>query len=134
MGYCVYKHTAPNGKVYIGITGRKPSRRWENGNGYKRNEHFHRAIEKYGWDNIQHEILFDGLSREDAEQKEVELIAEYHSTDRNKGYNLREGGSMSTFSSMSIEKMRCSHIGKSLSDEQKRKISDSMKGRKAGKA
>jgi hypothetical protein len=27
--YTLYKHTAPNGKVYIGITSRKPESRWE---------------------------------------------------------------------------------------------------------
>ena len=54
--YVVYKHTTPSGKVYIGITGLKPERRWRNGNGYKDNEHFYRAILKYGWDNIKHEI------------------------------------------------------------------------------
>lgn len=30
--YCVYKHTSPNGKVYIGITKKKPNDRWENSN------------------------------------------------------------------------------------------------------
>lgn len=30
----VYKHTSPSGKVYIGITGREPKLRWDNGNGY----------------------------------------------------------------------------------------------------
>ena len=34
--YIVYKHTAPNGKVYIGITGFDPEYRWlNNGRGYK---------------------------------------------------------------------------------------------------
>lgn len=31
--YSVYKHTAPNGKVYIGITGKDPEKRWLNGGG-----------------------------------------------------------------------------------------------------
>ena len=36
--YCVYKHTSPSGKVYIGMTCKDPpEKRWSNGNGYKRN-------------------------------------------------------------------------------------------------
>ena len=35
--FCVYKHTCPNGKVYIGITGKKPKHRWgKDGSGYKK--------------------------------------------------------------------------------------------------
>lgn len=26
--YCVYKHTSPSGKVYVGITKLKPKYRW----------------------------------------------------------------------------------------------------------
>ena len=33
--YSVYKHTFPNGKVYIGITKQNPLKRWRNGTGYK---------------------------------------------------------------------------------------------------
>ena len=46
--YSVYKHTAPNGKVYIGITSADVKDRWKNGYGYYRNEHFFKAITKYG--------------------------------------------------------------------------------------
>ena len=46
MSYCVYKHTCPNGKVYIGVTSQNPLRSWNNGNGYRGNEHFYRAIVK----------------------------------------------------------------------------------------
>lgn len=90
--YCVYKHTAPNGKVYIGITCQNPLIRWANGLGYSRNGYFTNAIVKYGWDNIKHEILFDGLTKEDACQKEIELIAHYKSNIADFGYNLSSGG------------------------------------------
>jgi group I intron endonuclease len=90
--YCVYKHTSPNGKVYIGITGRNPVDRWRGGCGYQENEHFYRAILKYGWNNIKHEILEEGLTREEACKKEVELIAFYDSTNPEKGYNHSIGG------------------------------------------
>ena len=32
--WTVYRHIAPSGKVYIGITCQKPEYRWNNGNGY----------------------------------------------------------------------------------------------------
>ena len=50
--YIVYKHIAPNNKSYIGITKRHPEDRWRNGNGYKNNIYFFRAIQKNGWDNF----------------------------------------------------------------------------------
>lgn len=93
--YCVYKHTSPNGKVYVGITLRNPIYRWNNGNGYCNNKYFLCAIKKYGWDNFKHEILFAGLTEEEAEQKEIELIKQYNSTDRNFGYNILKGGNIS---------------------------------------
>lgn len=36
MKYVVYKHTCPNGKVYIGITSQKPEHRWKKGKTFKR--------------------------------------------------------------------------------------------------
>lgn len=128
MSYYVYKHTSPNGKVYIGITKRNPEKRWECGKGYKCNHHFYSAIQKYGWKNFSHEILLSDLTKEQAESNEMRLIKEYQSTDPSRGYNLRLGGSLSSFSEEAIEKMRVSHIGKKLPEEQKRKISLAIKG------
>ena len=90
--YTVYKHTAPNGKVYIGITKINPLRRWRNGYGYKGQEYFYRAILKYGWDNFKHEILYTGLTKEQAQAKEIELIELYKATDSDYGYNIHKGG------------------------------------------
>lgn len=89
----VYMHTSPNNKRYIGITCQRPIKRWGgNGCGYVGNEYFWRAIQKYGWDNFQHEILFECLTKEEAEQKEIELIAYYDTTNSSKGYNMTAGG------------------------------------------
>ena len=63
--YCVYCHTTPSNRKYVGISC-DPRKRWNDGKGYSKNYVFYRAIRKYGWENIKHEILFDGLSREDA--------------------------------------------------------------------
>ena len=95
MNYSVYKLTAPNGKVYIGITSRDPKRRWNSGNGYKYNNHFYDAIQKYGWENIDKEVLFSGISQEDAYRFEIELISKYRSNDREFGYNKSLGGESS---------------------------------------
>lgn len=90
--YVLYLHIAPNGKKYFGITGMKPEYRWSNGNGYKNNKHFIRAITKYGWDNIQHIILTDKLTKEEACFFEQVMIALYDTTNRNNGYNNSTGG------------------------------------------
>lgn len=112
--YVVYKHTSPSGKVYIGITCQNPpEKRWMNGRGYKYNEYFSRAISKYSWQNFLHEILIENLTQQEAEQKEIELIAYYKSADRNFGYNLDLGGT---------------GAGK-VSEETKRKMSEFGKGK-----
>ena len=93
MGYVVYCHTNKiNGKKYIGITSKKPEYRWANGEGYYHNSHFYSAIKKYGWHNFTHEILYYDLKKEDAFEIEKMLIAEYETTDENKGYNIGTGG------------------------------------------
>ena len=89
--YTVYCHTNKiNGKKYIGITSQKPEKRWgTNGRNYK-GQKFHNAIEKYGWDNFEHELLFNNLTEQSAKDKEIELIRTYN-TQRN-GYNISSGG------------------------------------------
>lgn len=112
--YIVYKHISPSNKVYIGITSKNPIKRWSGGNGYINNDYFMKAINKYGWNKFRHEILFTELSKEEAEQKEIELIAKYKSDEREFGYNIQHGGSS---------------VGKH-SEETKIKISISNKGKK----
>lgn len=91
--YCVYKHTnSINGKTYIGITSQNPTRRWDCGRGYIKNKHFWDAIQKYGWDSFTHEILYSGLSKDDAFYLEKELISLYDSQNYRRGYNIAPGG------------------------------------------
>lgn len=128
--FTVYKHTTPNGKVYIGITGRKCKYRWDNGRGYIQNRYFYSAIQKYGWDNINHEILFEDLTEEEAKKKEIELIAKFKSNDRRFGYNHMSGGELMLMrhSEDSKEKMRLIKTGKIQSTETREKRSQSLKG------
>lgn len=88
---CVYRHTSPSGKVYIGITRNQPEIRWRSGRGYYRNSYFYRAIKKYGWDNFEHEILIDGLTDDEALQEEKRLISLHRSNEPEYGYNLLWG-------------------------------------------
>ncbi len=90
--YSVYMHITPSNKVYIGITSKAPEERWMNGRGYQHNIHFYNAIEYYGWENIKHKILQSGLTKEEAENEEIRLIALYNATNPDKGYNCTHGG------------------------------------------
>ena len=113
--YIVYKHTnLLNNKVYIGITCQKVNRRWRDGYGYKHCTYFYHAIQKYGWDNFKHEILFQDLTKEQAQEKEIGLIKQYKSNNYEFGYNLLRGGNLST--------LEFHH-----SEETKRQISKTMK-------
>ena len=103
--YFVYNHIFPNGKVYIGITSYdKPNGRWRNGEGYK-SQYVYKAIKKYGWDNIKHEILFNDLSKEEAEAKEIELIKKYKSNNKAFGYNIENGGHINCVSEETRKKL-----------------------------
>lgn len=89
----VYMHrNTINNKVYIGITSKTLTDRFRSGNGYNHNAHFKNAIKKYGWDNFEHILIADGLSYDDACEMEQHLIKEYDSTNREKGYNISQGG------------------------------------------
>lgn len=105
--YCVYKHTSPNGKCYIGMTKQLPEKRWQNGLGYRTQTRFYRAIKKYGWDNFTHEILAQNLTLTQAEELEKQMILKYKSFDKNHGYNIERGGNCQKgFSKESLEKMK----------------------------
>ena len=136
--YTVYKHTnIINGKVYIGITKQKPYKRWgTNGCNYKSTPHFYAAIIKYGWDNFSHEILFSGLTKEEACEIEITLIKENKSQNRDFGYNITEGGDTPSMPQEIRERLskalkgNKNGLGKIFTEERKKHISESLKGKK----
>ena len=118
--WCVYMHTNKiNGKRYVGITCQQIIRRWGiNGNNYK-GQIFYKAIVKYGWENFDHEILFENILEEEAKEKEIYYIKKYKTYigfKDNLGYNATLGGDGSA--------------GYIASPEAKKKIRDYMLGKK----
>lgn len=135
--YTVYKHQNKiNGKIYIGITMQEPEKRWgNNGINYKTSPHFYAVIQKYGWNNFDHDILFENLTHDEACSKEQELIEYYNSMNREFGYNSTSGGDIFIMNEETKQKISHSMMGNTnglghpCSDEKKRKISESQKGR-----
>ena len=92
QNYTVYKHTTPDGKIYIGITGKTLKYRWKNGGNYLNNRDFNNAISFYGWKNISHDVLAKELPAGLAEILEDYYIEKYNSRDPEFGYNRHAGG------------------------------------------
>lgn len=91
--WTVYVHTnMVNGKMYVGITSESVNRRWRNGKGYKAGV-FKNAIQKYGWDGFEHEVVSENLTESEAKAFEITLIRELDThVDNRNGYNCTEGG------------------------------------------
>ena len=115
--YTLYLHTTPNNKYYVGQTCQLPERRWQNGYGYATQQLFYRAIKKYGWENIEHEIIAHNLTKQEVDNFEILMIHKLHSNSPKYGYNNSIGG-------------EANHKGCKHSEETKKKISESGKGRK----
>lgn len=132
--YTIYMHVNKiNGKVYIGQTKQDPIKRWDNGRGYLTSPLFYNAIEKYGWQNFDHIILYTGLSEEEANQLEEELIMKYDSTNTSCGYNIKFGGNNHSHSEETKKKIGVSNsisqLGKTWSEEQRRIMSTMFSGK-----
>jgi len=143
----IYKHTSPSGKSYIGKTSKSVQKRLnehiklsEKGSTYK----FHKAIRKYGIENIESSILEDNICSEKVNEREKYWIA-YYDTYKN-GYNMTEGGDGGdTISNHPNREKICKKIseansgerngfyGKKHSEENKQKWSEQMKGNSLAK-
>ena len=116
--YLIYKHTNKiNGKVYIGQTYQDPEKRQQNGiSAYKHNEHFLSAINKYGQDNFDHEVIVDNLSEEEMKYYEDYYIEYYDARNPEKGYNILKGGLKSPFQTLQED----SNFRQKMSEQQSR--------------
>lgn len=91
--YSIYKATNKiNGKVYIGIDKKWPTRKYAHKSRAKHDTgfHFHKAIRKYGWENFDWEIIYETFDYEDLKKSEIKFISEYNSFID--GYNKTFGG------------------------------------------
>lgn len=131
--YTLYKHIFPNNKIYIGVTCRKLSERWKNGSGYKTQKLMWKAIQKYKWENIKHEILLETEDKNLIEKEERRYITEvYHSNNRKFGYNIENGGNYAGKAAVSTIKKRVKKLkGQKRTLEQKQRISQAHIGIKA---
>lgn len=99
-------------KYYVGITSQNPKDRWKRGRAYSHNIHLTRAVEKYGWETFEKNVIATNLPFDVAARFEQRLIRECDSYKN--GYNQSYGGENSSSFSMS--------------DEARKKIADSRKG------
>lgn len=140
----IYKATNKiNGKSYIGyatnFVKRRSVHRHNCLNEGSNTSYFHRAIQKYGWENFDWSILKENATLND----EIELIEKYETFHiYGKGYNLTKGGDgnlgwvMSEETKNKISKSNKGNkycLGRKLSDESKNKISKSLTGRPSSK-
>lgn len=109
----IYKITNKiNEKIYIGQTIGTLINRWNHHGIPSEKTYFAKAIRKHGKENFTIEQIDSANNKEDLNEKEKHWIKFYNATDRNKGYNIKEGGNSSP-----------------CPEEVKLKISESNKGR-----
>lgn len=125
--WIIYMYTFPNGKRYIGKThtSLKDRQGGANWSGYDHSSILMKAVRKYGIKNIKQEILFeDEMVDEYASRLEQICILLFKAnclrfTDPAYGYNMTDGGEGT--------------IGHHHTEESKKKMSESKKGKKTGK-
>lgn len=139
--YTIYKHTSPEGKIYVGCTSMRPERRWGlDGHGYKFNEAMYDDIQKFGWDNFGHDILASDLCENDAYELEKYYISKFDSTNPKRGYSISSGGKgtcgVPLGEEQKIKLIKAisgkNHYlyGKHLPDETRQKLSETHKGKR----
>lgn len=93
----IYKVTnLINNKLYIGQTKHsllhRKNQHFRETKSKKDDMYFHRALNKYGFNNFKWEIIDQATSVEELNQKEIYYIQLYDSTNRINGYNRKLGG------------------------------------------
>ena len=130
--WTVYIHTNKiNKKMYVGITRQDPpeKRYGSNGIDYVGCLKFYSAIQKYGWDNFNHDIFARHLTKEEACNMEKLLIAKLDTI--NHGYNMEPGGvDQGPRSPEAIQKLRDARLRQIITPEQYEKGAAKRRGLK----
>lgn len=99
VSFCIYMHTNTiTGKKYIGLTSKGIDKRWKSHIAFAKNHnkyHFHKAINKYGIDSWNHEILEDNIDNIEEANMLEKFYINKHDTFNN-GYNSTIGGDGTT--------------------------------------
>lgn len=126
----IYKATNKiNGKSYIGQTRRSLNVRKSAHERLAKlhcQTRFHSAIKSYGPDNFEWEVLASTDNLEELNDLEVFFIKKYDTV--NKGYNMYYGGDNNA---MDEEYVKLKHLERMRSPEVRKKISETMKKRRA---
>lgn len=139
MGLIYKAENLINSKVYIGFTLKTLDYRRKlheqlarKGAGY----YFHYALNKYGFENFEWSVLEDNLDEDACLVQESYWISKHQSNKSEYGYNLTSGGDHTTLNPEVCKKISEAKLGekhpfygKHHSEEMRRKISESSKGK-----
>jgi group I intron endonuclease len=131
----IYKITNTiNNKVIIGqsvnILNRWKSYKGSLRSGHYSNQHLQEAWSKDGEQNFKFEVILE-CPKEDLNKEEKRLIKEYKTDNRNFGYNIEAGGNLHCSDETRKKLSESAKLRKgwfAMSEEQKKKISRTMKG------
>jgi group I intron endonuclease len=121
-------HTDMFSQGYIGVSS-NVKKRWYDHNHKPSNAHLQNAINKYGWDSLVKEVLL-------VANKAYCLMVESQLRSTNQvGWNVVKGGGMPPIftktgwkhTEEAKEKNRQAHLGKTLTKEQRQKVSEGLK-------
>lgn len=137
--YSIYRATnLINGKVYIGFDSNWPKRKDEHLWAASRGDSitFYNAIRKYGSDNFSWEVIYQSTDGDHTKNVMEEFfIKEHHSHihfENSNGYNMTLGGEGKLgyhHSQSAKEKIAKWNSAKTVSQDTRKKISDSKKGK-----
>ena len=129
--YCITNTV--NGKRYIGqstnIERRLKEHKTSLRNDYHHSQHLQNAFNNYGEDFFEFGVL-KVCDESELDELEIHFIASYDTFNPKKGYNLETGGHLNKYySEETRKKLSESMKGREVSEETRRKISEANKGK-----